>query len=74
MTIEDYTKHINTIIGDSCDEPEREALVAIFIEAANSREPIIDKLGRFSFWIDSIRFLLYADKLTPEQCDSLMSI
>ena len=74
MTVGDYEKHLNTIIGDSLDEPERDALVAIFIENANSCEPIIDKLGRFSFWIDSIRFLLYADKLTPEQCDALMSI
>ena len=75
VEVENMEANLNDILGKSAlTENEREALGGILLEAANSGEPPIDCMGRYTMAIDTIRWLLYVGKITTHQCGLLMDL
>ena len=75
MKIEDIMPALKDTLGESgMDEEETENLAAIILEAGNSGDPHIDNLGRYTFAMDTIRWLLYVGKITLKQCGVLTAM
>lgn len=75
MKIEDIMPDLLDTLGETnMDETETENLCAIILEAANSGDPPIDNLGRYTFAVDVIRWLLYVGKITIAQTGVLISV
>ena len=75
MKIEDIMPDLLDTLGETkMDETETETLGAIILEAANSGDPPIDNLGRYTFAVDVIRWMLYVGKITIAQAGVLISV
>ena len=75
VDVESMEANLHDIISKSAlDESEREALAGVLLEAANSGSPPIDCLGRYTFALDAIRWLLYVGKITLNQFGRLMEL
>lgn len=75
MKIEDIMPDLLDTLGETkMDDTETETLGAIILEASNSGDPPIDNLGRYTFAVDVIRWLLYVGKITIAQTGVLISV
>lgn len=75
IDFDSFEANVSAILnGSALDEAEKESVSGVLLEAFNSGDPIIDNLGRFALAIDTIRYLLYADKITTAQCGDLAAL
>ena len=75
IDFDSFEANISAVLnGTALDETEKENLAAVLLEAANSGDPPIDRLGRYTLALDTVRWLLYAGKITHAKCGELISL
>ena len=75
IDVDEFEANVASILdGCAMGETEKEILSSVLLEAANSGGPLLDTLGRYTFAIDTIRFLLYGEEITTAQCGDLMAL